>query len=267
MFRSPAEVQKMYEERAEHGMANAPYIVDIKGTKEAGNRLFFFGSVHSTDPHHTQWKKLNELWHEFEKHKSKNKQKIVFYEGRMVADTNITQEEALARYGESGIVTWRALKEKIRVESPEPDRSMEVRYIRQKFSIQRVVIYYFARQMLQWERQDYQIFPDWEKYADGFLADYNTLPVWDGIELNLKTVLEWYQAEAGKEFDPHDVATVYKLSDPYQSEVSAISGQVRDTQLFEAIRTHWQRGEDIFVIYGSSHAMTLEPALQTLAVG
>ena len=44
--------------------------------------------------------------------------------------------------------------------------------------------------------------------------------------------------------------------------VSRALQRARDEYILEQIDKHWSEGKNLFIVYGSSHAMRLEPAIK-----
>src|SRR5581483_9558438 len=153
---TPQQVQKVYEDRE----PDKPYVIEHEFE---GKLLVFFGSVHNNDPQHVQWQELEKYWSKFLAHP--NKRKVVLVEGHAKLSASATKEQALER-GESTLGIWMARQANIAVNSPEPDRVREVYFLRDRFSTDQILAYYFGRQMHQWYRQDRKISPDWRLYAE-----------------------------------------------------------------------------------------------------
>ncbi len=259
-FLTPDQVQAVYKERAEAGLASQPYELQYQNDHQ---QLIFFGSVHSNDPNSPQWQALDAAWQRFLDHSSDRK--LVFYEGGHPENIDgLSKEEALQKFGEGGLVLHNAQTAGVPADSPEPGRDEEVEELLKQFSVAEVATYYFARQMHQWARQDHTQNPEWKKYAQDMADKVSSLPAWQGQISGLEQLLTWYKEQSGKDFTPNDIDAFYKLSDPYQSKVSAASGHFRDEKLLQAIKDKWQAGDDLFVVYGSGHAIRLEPVLKNL---
>lgn len=254
-FRTPDGVQAIYDGMDEEERGK-PYILRYA---ENGHMLSFFGSVHTGDLASPQWPVLEAEWQKFTE--NPNEKKVVFYEGNRTVDEGLSEEEVIRRYGESGLVFQKAKAAGIYSESPEPDRLAEVEHLKTKFEMPQIMTYYFGRQMHQWFRQDREHVQDWRAYAQDFIQH------WQDYGVDLEKALDWFRQTTGKEFDAEDEETLYAVSDPYQSPVSAESGQYRDEYLLSKISEKWHEGNDIFVIYGSGHAIRLEPALEALIEG
>lgn len=258
-FRTHQEMQAVYQKRHNKG-ENGPYVLELSND---GQKLIFFGTSHSNDPSDDQWHVLENKWHAFVS--SKNP-KALIYERHELDVAKDTRESALAKHSESGLAAWLAHQAGIQAESGEPSRVEEIESLKKQFSEGEIMVYYFGRQMHQWLTQDKNQNPDWDRYAENTIDRYNSLNCWDE-KLNLQKVLRWLKEETGKEFDPADKQTLYAISDPSQSIVSSASGTFRDEHLFKKIKSLWKDGNDLFIVYGSGHAIVLEPALEKLVKG
>lgn len=259
-FRTHKEMDDIYQGFAERGERSWPYLLEYTNNRQILN---FFGSKHSTDSSDSQWSILEAKWADFAAHD--NDKKILVYERQDFDIKDETRDTALAKYSESGLAVWLAKQTGIPSTSGEPSIISEIEHLKQKYSLEEIVTYYFGRQMLQWLTQDFEANPDWRKYATNTLEKYDSLDCWEGKNITLDNALAWFSTTTGKDFDSQDRQTLYSLSDPSQSEVSSASGMFRDAYLFQQIQEKWQTGYDVFVIYGSGHAIVLEPALKDLA--
>ncbi|HSW99455.1 MAG TPA: hypothetical protein VLH38_00285 [Patescibacteria group bacterium] len=258
-FRNYEEIDAIYQQRHKAGMVNEPYIVRVKNGNQT---LLFFGARHSNDASDPQVQAIEKEWKQFVA--DTDTPKIAFCEGG-APPVGKTREEAIRRYSESGLLTWLAKQDGIKVRSPEPNKTQEIDFLfAQGFNATQIMTYYFGRQMLQWARRDYKNKPDWEAYARHLIADYGLLHQWEGNNLTLRMVLRMYEEHEGRAFDPKDEQTLYDLSNPSSSPVSAVSGLCRDISILRAVTRSWQAGRSTFAVYGSGHAIVLERALLKL---
>lgn len=258
-FRTPEEIDAMYQQRAAHREQSPAYVLRYRNERQI---MTFFGAQHTNDPDSPQWPVFDTAWEDFLKHG--NEHKLVMYEGNHAQSaTSMSAERALLHFSESGLIVWKAGQADIPVTSPEPGRREEAEMLLEQFETPEVFTYYFGRQMHQWLRQDYKKQPDWREYAEETVRLMSSLECW-GTRVGLPQALAWYEQAAGKPFNAHDEATLYAISDPSQSKVSAASGDHRDELLLDAVTEKWQAGYDVFIIYGSGHAIRMEPALDEL---
>lgn len=257
-FRTHQQMAEVYQKRHEKG-EQGPYILELDNS---GQMLIFFGVSHSNDPEDKQWSVLDTKWQSFIEHD--NHSKVLIIERQDTNPNGLTREEALQKYSESGLAAWSANESGVQTESGEPDRVDEIEYLKERFSVAEIMTYYFGRQMLQWYTQDKRVSPDWVDYASETIRLYSSLECWNDEQLNLGKTLTWFKQQTGKDFDSDDRSTLYALSDPSQSVVSSASGSFRDRHLFQKIQSKWHDGYDVFIVYGSGHAIVLEPALKEL---
>lgn len=249
----------VYENLHEAGRAGEPYIVKL----ERGDQLLvFFGCRHTNDAGDKQNAAIEEQWQIFINHQ--NKKKLALCEGGL-RPYEPHKELAIEKYSEPGLLTWLANNDNIQLISPEPDDDAEVNYLfSQQFSVDEIMTYYFGRQMHQWLRADRQHQPEWKAYANHHISSYAKLESLRKYNLDLEKVLEMYHATTGINFSDRDDGQLYKVSAPTTNSVSAASGDYRNISLFKAIGQHWANGEDTFTLFGSGHAIVLEPALKRL---
>lgn len=253
---SPDEVEGVYASLKERGEAGKPYVLHYEVD---GAHVTFFGSIHTSDQMNSQWGELQREWATFLDHNNQNK--ILLIEKGDAARDKGSKEEMISRHGESGYAVWLAQKVGVAIESPEPDRVEEIEYLRgQGYTDRDIIHYYFGRQMHQWVRQDKDLEPNWRTYAEDTINRYNSLDCWQN-RLGLPTVLAWHKEVTGKSFDVSDERALYDISDPSQNPVSAASGAYRDMTISHKIQQHAQAGKDVFVVYGSGHAIRLESEL------
>jgi len=123
--------------------------------------------------------------------------------------------------------------------------------------------YYFGRQFHQWARSDSKTSPDWREYAAKCVAGYARSAQWDE-PLTLERVLEGFSEVTGEAFDTSKTELFEQVADPSTNEVSRESSNFRDHNLLRLISEAWSSGKHIFVVYGSGHAIKLEPDLRKL---
>lgn len=251
---SAKQVRDVYIRLHTEDKADLPYVYSFK---DGNKSVTFFGSVHSNDPMHPQVILLQNEWKKFVNIPGK---KLVIQERIMTSnDLADTLEESIRTHEESGLVLWLAKEAGIEAVSGEQSRDDEVQALKNRgYSDASIMTYYFARQFVQWARSDRVSAPDWKKYAEEVVAGYNkSVKCWDK-PLTLKRMLDWFKAETGKPFNAEKTESLSVLSDPYTSEVSQVSGDVRDEYLLSLIKDRWHGGISLFIVYGSGHAIKLE---------
>lgn len=252
-------MEAVYQERNEKGLSH-PIVNEYK----SGNQLLvFFGSSHENKLDSHQWPLLEAKWRDFLDNPNPNKLAIIEPMISLDQVTGRSREEVITNFSEGGYTLWLAEEANFECIWGEPSREEGIVDLKTKYDNEQIMVYYFARQMLQWVTQDFRTRPDWRLYIKHMLEKYSELEVW-GEEFTLNKVIGWYEKVAGKKFDPQDKQTFYNLSAPTTNEVSSFSSKFRDKHLFGVIIDAWQKGRDIFITYGSGHAIVMELALKEL---
>lgn len=259
LFRNYQQMDAVYQRLHADGLTGKPYLIKLKQDERL---LTFFGCRHTNDVHDEQNAIIEEVWRQFVT--NQNKRKIAFCEGGL-RPYESDKELAIEKYSEPGLLTWLAKRDNIPLASREPDETAEINYLlAQQFKVSEIMTYYFGRQMLQWLRANHKHNPDWQQYAKRHVASYARLEPLHKENLGLAKVLEMFRETTGETFSEKNDEHLYKISAPTSNNVSAASGIYRDISLFEAISKSWKNGMDVFVLYGSGHAIVLEPALNSL---
>lgn len=253
---SAEEMDQKYQELHNQNYVY-PYFYKISLNKQV---LFFLGVHHTFDPSNYQFKSIKKHWDEFLK-ASKKKNSIVLVEGgkRPYIEDVI---EAVRKHAEGGFITNLALKVGIESYSPEPDGKYEVDQLAKKFSKEEIMYYYFARTIAQWHRLIEK--PDLKVYIDGFLKRNQEITGWDDFDFSFANLVKIHDKFHDHPFDPDNYQCFYDDSNPSHSKASAGSGLIRDEHILSEIKRLWDEGKNIFIVYGSGHAIRLERALTTL---
>lgn len=244
--------QKLHKQKFQY-----PYFYKIFKNNQ---HLYFLGPHHIFDPKDPQLKTIKGRWDEFLE-VTKKKNCIVLIEGGQRPLLK-SEKDAVEKHGEPGLMTLLANKGKIKVISPEPDEIEEANSISKKFSREKTIYYYFVRQVAQWHR--YTEKPDFDKYIGRLLKEYEDILNWKDFDFSLNHLIRLHNKYHGHKFDKENYNCFYNDSSPMNSEVSAASSKYRDTYIVLKILDLWSKEKNIFVVYGSGHAITLESTLKKL---
>lgn len=258
LFRTHQQMEDVYKTHS----GTYPRIVKVEGS---GKALFFMGSAHSNDPKHPQWDKIRSCFQEFLEHK--NQKKHVFVEGgkRSMLDS---LDEMIIKDGDPGLTQFLAKEGGVPYSSPEPNRTEEVDFLLSEgYTAKQIIAYYFARQLEQWIRGGRKSNPDWRAYLTDTIDRYAKIHSWEGEDLSLENVIKIYEEVYGHKLEPENQKLLNSESNPGLVPLVSACSQLRDRALFTAIYEKWSDGCDVFVTYGSGHAIVLEPALKELANG
>lgn len=252
------------------GNGEDSYVVKITAN---GKHLTYFGSTHTNNPDHPVFKEIEDAFREASPD-------FVYVEGmehingdpsrarERVARMSLT--EAKMR-GESTFALKLAVDAGIPFESPEPRHRTEIEHlVRSGFSRIDVFNFYMYRVIAQYQRQHEVRSPeDCTKYLMPFLKWFETESQWPAEEL------EVFERALLGSLDTNDESYT-TLVDPMPwmerprhvtNEIAASSSQFRNEFALERIAAGLKEHNRLFAVYGSGHAVELEPALRAVVGG
>ncbi len=236
-----------------------PYVIHIN---KGSQNLYFLGCKHSYDPLHPQFPRILKLWKQFLE-ESRDRDKAVMVEGGVRPIKN-SQDETITISGEGGLLCFLADKEGVPALSPEPDEKTHRQEWLKVFSRDEIQYTVFADYVSQWNRVIDK--PDFRGYIQNFLDQNKEDYGWDDFDFSLDHMISLHDNQNDHPFDPETcrecMAKVSHLNNP----VSAEGMTIRDEAIVTKIKELWEEGKNIFVVYGSGHAFTCEPALRKLLV-
>jgi len=234
-----------------------PYFYKVTNGKQF---LYFVGPHHSYDPRNPQHKKIQQYWDNF-LNETKKLNCISLTEGgkRGVAES---PNEAIINDAEAGLVTYLSEKNKIRNISPEPKWLDEIKELRKQFTQEDIALHDFVRVVAQWNRLTKK--PDFNRYINRFSTKYFEGLKWNNFDFSVENLIRAYETKTGNKFDKNDYESFHLQSSPQRSKVACVSSMIRDNHILNVITDLWKKNYNIFVVYGSGHAIVLEPALKKL---
>lgn len=257
-----------YDQYAEIEKAGftTPYVVEVQRN---GQSLVFYGSEHTNSPEHPQFQDIEDRWNSFIANTAKP---IALVEGRFdevsEAETK-DRTKSITDGGEAQFVVYLARKDGKEVASPEPDRVWEANELAKEFGRDNVVFYYFIRQLGWWNRftEKLNVQLEAKKMLELMEKSYK----WDDVNFSIERMGAIHDELFGKPLSWDDTQWVYDITTPtpqdyVTNELARRSGELRDEYILEQIKKYWQEGKSPFLVFGSAHAIRLEPALHKLAV-
>lgn len=241
-----------------------PYLFSID---RENHFLYYFGANHSQDPANIQFGMLRTFWNDFliKTHKENS---IVLIEGgkRPLAPSG---EQAIHHGAEPEYMTYLASVEGIEVFSPEPPESMRFAKFIEKFTKEEIAYYGFARMTYQWNgfHKDQ---PDFNVYIQDSLNNDRENSGWSDFDFSLDNMINVHEKMFHRKFDKTDKQFFYDVINPTTtfSRINELSrfedSGLRDTYILKEIEEYWNAGKNLFIVYGSSHAVMHEPALRKL---
>ncbi len=245
--------QQLHEEKYDY-----PYTYQIKSSNSS-QILYFLGVHHVYDPTHPQIHKIKRLWIKFLKDTDKNNC-IVLTEGG-IRPVEESEEKAILKHGEAGLLAFLSNREDIPNISPEPDEKFEIKELEKQFSKEEIEYAYFARTVLQWNKLKEK--PEFNTYIQRYLDRDKLVSGWKDFDFSVANLIAIHDKKYNHKFDPVKCEQcVYSMSNPAQNPVSSSSGHIRDEYIVKEIINLWEKGKSIFIVYGSGHAIVCEKAIK-----
>jgi len=246
-----------YEEYANLS-CSAPYVLELDDSTGA---LLYYGADHVFDPEHPQNASIQKLWERFRPTRA-------FNEG---GDPPVAEsvDEAVARYGEPGLVRYLAARDGVPVQSLEPAPAAEAAAVLSAgIPPDRLKVYFVLRAYKTFRQAKHEESPEefvdrgvtWTSRVQGLEG-----PPYSGAELGaLYAQLfpndpDWRVVPGGY-FDP-------TRSDTWLNEIARLTSRARDCHMVDLVAGAAQHGERVFAVVGFSHVVMQEPALKARFTG
>jgi hypothetical protein len=252
-----------------------PYIFELR-TKD--NALCFFGASHTRDAKHPVFPEIKKNF--FELHPD-----LVLVEGMgSVRGTHraaflerlnaLSTEEAVERLGESGFTIKLAAEHGIEWASPEPPFGQLYEHLlTQGFTKDDLLAWEVLHILPQYNRLPRKEgFPD---YVAGYLSRLQQVTRWHNFDYSYDRAIRLGEALLGTQIDVENEPRALAFIDPIPwseeaktqtalNRISEATSVFRDRHIVREIASAMRTHHRIYVVYGSSHAVMLEPALRTL---
>lgn len=265
------KIMTMNEYASQHH--ETPYTFSLQsGDKE----LFYFGAPHVRDPKDSIFSEIKEAF-------DKADPDVIFIEGMNAnIDRDIinekgrstTSEEAIEGAGEAGFALKLALEKGIDWNSPEPKGSdLYEHLLEEGFSKDEI----FARAVLlvlpQYNRQINK--QDFKEYSRYFIEQFKDETNWEGFNYSFERAIQIGESILGKPINLGDEEEASDYIDPTPwpekkekqtvlNRIGEKSSEFRDECIIKDIATALKKYKRLFVVYGASHAVMQEPALNEL---
>ena len=235
-----------------------PYFFSLK---KNNTTLFYLGVRHSWDSTDRQFNFIKEKWIDFLKI---SKQPLAVVESRGWKTHN-TETESILKGGEIDFMAYLCHQTNTPISCFEPDRGKEMNALLQQFSKEQIAYYYFARTVSQWHRLKQK--PDIISYLSPFLQRHEKASGWNDFEFSIEHMKKIHQQFFKTELDFNDVEFFKKIESPTQEDnpfkdVVRASGKYRDQTVIKGIKDVWEKGYDLFIVYGEGHAASHEKILR-----
>ena len=237
---------------------------------ESGEKkVFFFGAHHENDPENPMFDQIRETF-------QKQSPDLVLVEGypeinsakEEIAETypDTSEEKLIRSDDERGLALKLAVDSEIDFDSPEPTREAEVDYIfSQEHTVKDILSYYTLRGLDRYPKMSLDELLEKRKYVKRAYRPSN---------ISEAEMVKLYE-EIIKENHPIDPDYIRSIQSPMKTEgqENSINKVAKDVSLFrnktilkklqESLKTH----ENVLIVYGNSHALVLEKAIEKIVKG
>lgn len=229
-----------------------PYFFTLKKDNTV---LFYLGVRHSWNPTDPQFNIIKEKWTEFLKI-AKRPFVVVESLGWKVCEAE-TETETILKGGEINFMACLCHQSNVPISCFEPNRNSEMNALLQWFPKEQIAYYYFARVVAQWHRLTQK--PNINSYLLPFLQRDKKASDWDDFEFSIENMKKIHRQFFKTELNFNDVEFFSKIENPTREDnpfknVVRASGKYRDQTIIDGIKNVWNKGYDLFIVYGEGHA-------------
>lgn len=242
-----------YEQYAQKKHAE-PYAFSLS---KSAHHLYYFGANHSCNPTNEQYPALEKHWNDFLQ-VTQGKNCVVIIEGSRRRLCKTKDEAITQAAGEGGFMTYVAHKEGIPVICPEPQDETLQQKLLTYFTQDAIIYREFAQAVQQFHRYKKN---DASLEFESFYQRY-TLPSLDVMKNIHATLFK-------SDLDIDDESFFYNITNPVVTDtiinkVCRQASMLRDQYIVASIDQLIQEGKNIFVVYGSTHAVMQELAIKDI---
>ena len=239
----------------------APYSYTLGSGKQ---KLFMFGAVHFRDADDPQFVTMKDMWREFMALKGA---KIALVESG-VGSFRSTFEGSVASSREEGATQWLAFQEGMGILCADLEFVEMLKHLSEKFESNDIAYWVISREMFNRIRN-----PGGRSAEDVLLtnlARYRRA----FKEIGVDTDRTWFDTKHTEMFGPQSIddddfwKKLASWSAPKVfNDIIEFESRLRNERIYSVIEHLWKLGRSIFVTYGATHAVQLEPALHAMVEG
>jgi hypothetical protein len=224
-----------------------PYVFKVENDSGA---VLFYGAEHTRDPQDPQLADIRDQWDEFDP-------SIALVEGRLgfLAEGFMDPVQEL---GEGGLVNKLARDNDVPSYSWELPREDEVALMLKNYPKERVALFYILRPYVSSVRFGKPHDPD--AFVEEYIRERTKIPGLEGTFASVEDIDRVWQRDFPGLPDWRDTSDQFGWPG-YLGEVADGTNTIRDEHLAKLIIFLVEKGERVFVVAGSAHAVSLDSAL------
>jgi hypothetical protein len=224
-----------------------PYLVKVQASQGG---LLLFGAAHTRDPHDPELAMLAREWDAFRPTVALVEGRLGFLFPRLM--------HPVKEYGEMGAAAARARASDVPLYTWEPRREWEVRRMLDSFPAPRVALFYVLRPYFSQLRFGRPSSP--EDFVEEYRRNRTQYPGLEGTLTSMAAIDSLWARDFPGLPDWRETSDEYGLPG-YLADLFARSNALRDEHLAAVLVDLVCRGERVFAVAGSSHAVKLDAAL------
>jgi hypothetical protein len=213
-----------------------------------------FGARHTSDPSDPQLRELERLWREF-------RPQVAFSEGGIRPSAR-SMGEAVARFGEPGLLRLLADRDHVLLQSLEPREDAEAAALSPQFPPGQVKLFYILRDLSSDSPGDNRSLDEKRQAAlesarrrQRLTGPPNSLKELDAVASRLVPELKDWHSIPRSWLDPTG-------ADTFLNEIARRSSDYRNCYMLPLIDHTVREGKRVFVVVGGSHVVMQEKALR-----
>lgn len=233
---------------------SAPYVLDIP---LQDGHLLYFGVRHTNDPADPQISEIERLW-------SKSRSNVAFNEGGD-PPTAETRDEAVAKYGEAGLIRFLARRDGVRVSSIDPSRASETAELLKKFKPEQVKLFFLLRQVSEYGHAN-QAVRTLDDQVQITMSNLASVPGLDVAPTSIRELDTAYSIFFPNEGNYKDVPASWfdpRKSGTFLNEIAVQDNLYRDEYMASLLTREVRSGKRVFAVVGFSHVIRQESALRS----
>ncbi len=240
------------------GLYDDPYIFNLRNGKK---EIVFIGTEHTNNPKHKQFKIIETYF-------SHLVPQIAFHEGGPLSDSiqPKSDEEAIRNHQETGYLRVLCKNWDIKMENADLSAREEFASMLQRYPQEELFLYYTVERLIypfQHGFEGNKTLPEaYTHFINTYMTRHN-FPI-TAQQKDFGYFEKLYKKYLGKSFNTatYDYSQFNFLEDNGKfTQIGRASKVVRDNALLAKIDEALNRVDRVFVIFGSAHALAVEPAL------
>ena len=247
------------------------YLYEISGKKQS---LSCVGTNHIYDPNSSKLIQIKNIFDQFSSFK-KAEETIVVIEARpenilqYSVDTHTDPFEIVKDSAEAGFIAKISQDAGIEVVGLELSRKEYIMMVENIFSKNEVYYHYVSTITAQWHR--FKDKPEYDEYINKYINYFSKNAGWVNYEFSLSNFKKIHSEIFRSDFDLSNRQFFSDITDPAKhgtiiNDVARTISNKRDVHIAKSVIEFWNKGKSVFMLYGNSHVIRIEPVLKKFCV-